>query len=130
MLHGPEHVAEQEARPLQGAEQVADQRKRAALDAAIQDGRALGLIDAPLNLGGFEIRIDFLVDAHELPGALEVGHTFTQAAIAHDFPVASGLRPVLDLFGRIAWGLPTSQILSKCLVDGRLVGECSGRVLG
>ena len=77
MLHGPEHVSEQEAGPFESAEQVADQRKRTALHPTIKDGRALGLVDTPLYLGGFEIRIDFVIDAHELLRALEIGNTFS-----------------------------------------------------
>ena len=39
--------------------------------------------DAPLNLGHFQPRVDFGIDAHELAVALEIVDTFAKRAIAH-----------------------------------------------
>ena len=78
-----QHVAEQETCPFDGPEQVTDQRKATTLDPAVIDGRSARLIDTPLDLGRFEVGIDFRVNAHELTGSLEIGHTILQVAIAH-----------------------------------------------
>ena len=69
-----ERVAEEEAGPLQGSEQVADHREAAALDAREEEGRAPGAIDAPLDLGHLEIRVDQGVDAHEVLMAFQVAN--------------------------------------------------------
>ena len=70
---GVERVAEQEPGPLERAEQVADHREAAALDAREQNGRPAGLVDAALDLGRFQVGVDLRVDADELPGPLQVG---------------------------------------------------------
>ena len=82
--HGVERVAEEKARALEGAEQVADHRKAAALDAGEEQRRPARLVDAPLDLGRFEVRIDLVVDAHELAGPFEIGDTCTQAGVTHE----------------------------------------------
>ena len=83
MADGVERVAKQEARPLEGAEQVADHGKAAALDAGEVHRRPAGLVDAALDLGRFQVRIDLLLDAHQLAGALQVVDAFAEVAIAH-----------------------------------------------
>ena len=83
MPHRREGVAEQEARALEGAEEVADHREGAALDAGEVERGAARLVDAPLNLGHFEVGIDFRLDADELAGALQIGDTGAEVAVAH-----------------------------------------------
>ena len=76
-------VAKEEARAFQCAEQVADHGKRTALEPGEEERRPRRLIGAPLNLGGFQIRIDFRLDAHELAeSALDRTHSL-KTAIAH-----------------------------------------------
>src|SRR5262249_24521391 len=83
MPDGFEAIAEQEARALEGAEEIADHRKAAALDAREEQCGTLGLVDAALDLGRLEMRIDFVGDAEELPRAFEIAHTFLQAGVTH-----------------------------------------------
>jgi hypothetical protein len=78
-----EHVAEKKTRALQRAKEVTDHGEAATLDARVIDGRPLGLIDAALDLGSFEVGVDFLLDAHELTGALQILHAKPQTAVAH-----------------------------------------------
>src|SRR5262249_40917691 len=85
-----EGVAEEEASALEGAEQVADHREAATLDAGEVEGGAAGPVDATVDGRGFEIRIDLLLDADELTGSLQVGDTCTETAIAHDNAAVGG----------------------------------------
>src|SRR6266545_4841506 len=86
--HGIEGIAEKVARPFEGAEQVAYHRKAAALDAGEENGGALRLVDAPLDLGGLQVGVDLDVEAHEPAGSLQVEDAFAQTAVT-DAPVAS-----------------------------------------
>ena len=63
-----ERVAEQEPRPLERPEQVAEQRERRPLDPPEQQGRPAGLVDPPLDGGGLQVGVDLPVDDDELPG--------------------------------------------------------------
>ena len=45
-----------------------------------------------LDFGRFEIRVDFLLNADELPAPVQIRHTFAQAAIAHRTPHARAER--------------------------------------
>jgi hypothetical protein len=65
-------VAEEVAGPLDRAEQVRDHWEPTALDVGIQDGRSSAGIDAALDLSCFQARIDLVVQAHEVAGAVEV----------------------------------------------------------
>ena len=62
MPHGVDRVAEQEAHPFEGAEQVADHREVAALDPLEEQGRSADRTDAPLDLGHLQARIDLRAD--------------------------------------------------------------------
>ena len=86
MADGGERVAEEEPRPLDGAEQVADHREGATLDALEQQRRPGGLVDAPLDFGHFQARVDFLADPDQPAGAFQVGDTLVQGAMAHASP--------------------------------------------
>ena len=83
MADGFERVAEQETAAFEGAEQVADHRESAALDAREEQGGALGLVDAALDLRHLEMRIDLGVDADEMPMAFEVADAILQAGVSH-----------------------------------------------
>ena len=61
-----ERVAKQELRPVERAEQVAQERERRPLGPAEQQRRAARLIDPPLDGGDLQIRVDLLVDDDEL----------------------------------------------------------------
>ena len=80
---GSERVAEQEAGPLQRAEQVADHRKGTALDPRKIQGRPARLVHFAVNQGHLQAGIDLDIDPPQLPGSLQVGDTVPQAAIAH-----------------------------------------------
>ena len=78
-----ERVAEQETATVEGAEEVADHRESAALDAREEQGGALSLVDATLDLGHLEMRIDLDVDADEMAMTLEVADAVLQAGVTH-----------------------------------------------
>src|SRR5262249_39103362 len=78
-----EGVAEEVAGPGQGAEQVAQHREAAALEAREVNRRAVRLVDAPLDLGRFEVRVDLDVEPDELAGAFQVGEAVSKVAVAH-----------------------------------------------
>ena len=81
--HRLERIAKQELRPVERAEQVAQDRERRPLGAAKEQGRAPRLINPPLDRGDFQIRVDLLVDDDELPGCFQVADAFRQRSIAH-----------------------------------------------
>src|SRR5216683_3921469 len=64
---GAEGVAEEVARALHRAEEIADHRKAATLDALEVKRRPARLVNTPVDGGGFQVRVDLLLDAHELP---------------------------------------------------------------
>src|SRR5579871_4294846 len=76
-----EGVAEQETGPLQGAEQVAYHREGTALDTDEIKGRSAGLVDAPVDGRGLQVRVDLLLDADQLGSALQIGEALAKAAI-------------------------------------------------
>ena len=61
-----QRVAKDIPHPLHRAEQIADHREAAAFDAGEIDGRPAGAKHPPLNLGRLQLRIDRLLDAHQL----------------------------------------------------------------
>ena len=65
--HRLERVAKQELRPVERAEQVAQDRECRPLGPAKQQGRPARLINPPLDGGDFQIGVDLLVDDDELP---------------------------------------------------------------
>src|SRR5438105_3583323 len=99
--HGVVAVAEQEARALDGAEQVADHREVAALDALEEQGRPAGRVHAPVDRRGFEVRVDLDPDTDELARPLQVGDTGSQAGVSHRCALAPRLR-LQDL--KSLWG--------------------------
>ena len=60
-----------------------DHREAAALHVGEEQRGAAGGIDAALDLGDFELGVDFGVDAHELFVALEIVDAFAKCSIAH-----------------------------------------------
>ena len=78
-----ERVAEQEPRPLERAEQVADHREAAALDPREVERRPAGLVDPALDLGRLQVRVDLGVDADQLAVPLEVVDARAQAGVRH-----------------------------------------------
>ena len=84
MPHALQAVAEHEAGAVHRAEQVADHREAATLDAREEQRGAAGGADAALDFGDFEAGIDFGFDANELSAALQIVDTFAQCAIAHE----------------------------------------------
>jgi hypothetical protein len=82
--NGFEGVSEQEARPLRGSEQVADDWERAALNAGEENRRASRSIETALDLGRLQIRIDFMCDPNQVPGALEVIDTLAKGSVSHE----------------------------------------------
>ena len=83
LLDALEAVAEQEPGPLDRAEQVAEHREAAAADAREEQRRPAGGIDAPLNLGDFEPRVDLGIDPHQLAMPLEIVDALAQGSVAH-----------------------------------------------
>src|SRR5262249_10915902 len=79
-----EPVAEEEARALHRADQVANHRKAPVLDAGKVESGAANLIDAAVHLGRFQVGVDFLLDAQQLAAGFQVGETGLQAAVAHE----------------------------------------------
>jgi hypothetical protein len=71
---GLEHVAEKEARPFQGAAQVADHREGRTLDPLVEQGRSARLVDSPVDGRRLEIGIDLLVQPDQLPCSFQVDH--------------------------------------------------------
>jgi hypothetical protein len=69
-------VAEHEASAVDGAEEVRDHGEAAALHAREEQRRAAAGVDTALDLGDFEMGVDFSVDANELLAALEIVDTF------------------------------------------------------
>src|SRR5579872_5360597 len=86
MSHRSQGVAEEEARALDGAEEVARHQEAAALDAGEQQGGAARLVDAPVDLRGLQVRVDFLLDPDELPRPPQVGQALPKTAVAHLAP--------------------------------------------
>src|SRR5438128_2149629 len=83
MPYGIEHVAKEKPCPLDGAKKVADHRKPATLDAAVEESRPARGVDAPLNFRRFEIRIDLVIETDQLPRPLQIGDTFAETAVTH-----------------------------------------------
>ena len=82
--HSVERVSEQESSPLDRAEQIREQREGTPFCSIEQQCRTAGLVDPTLNLGDFQVRIDFRIDANQLLRPFKVGDTFLKIAIAHD----------------------------------------------
>ena len=76
--HRLERVAKHEFRPIERAEQVAQNRERRPLDPAKEQGGPARLIDPALDGGDFEIGVDLLVDDDELPVSFQVADAFRQ----------------------------------------------------
>src|SRR5688572_5797305 len=55
MLHGPEHVAKEEARTLERAEEVRRHREAATPDAREEERRAARLVNSALDLRRFQV---------------------------------------------------------------------------
>src|SRR5262245_2880893 len=83
MPDGLQRVTKKEPRTLQRAEEVADHGKGATFHPFKENRRSACLIDTPVNLGCFQIRIDLLLNAHQMAGALEVGNASTEIGITH-----------------------------------------------
>ena len=81
--HRLERVAKQELRPVERAEQVAQERERRPLGPAEQQGRSARLIDPPLDGGDLQVRVDLLVDDDELLLSFQVADAFRQRSITH-----------------------------------------------
>ena len=103
--HGVECVSKQKPRALHRPEQIREQRETTAFRLREEQRWAASLINAALNLGDFQTRIDFRVDANELFRSLQVGDTFLEIAIAHTVvvfghsPFAKEAKPYRDRQG-------------------------------
>ena len=84
-----ESIAEDEAGPLQRAEQVAEQRKAAADGIGEEQRRAPSLIDASLQRADFQVGIERHIDTEQLAAPLKIDNTFLQIFVAH------GVKPVV-----------------------------------
>jgi len=79
-----ERVAKQKPHPLHGAEQVAQHREGTAADVPQEDRRPAGPKHPALDLGGFEMGVDRLVDNNQLAGGLEVVDAVAKRLVAHE----------------------------------------------
>ncbi len=87
-FHAAKSVAEQKPGAVHRPKQVADHGKPTVSHVGKIDGRAAGGIHTPLHLGRLQTGVDFIVDADELPGLLQVIHTLPQIAISHGLRAA------------------------------------------
>ena len=71
------------SRALEAAEQVRRHGKARAFDALEQERRSAHLVDATLNLGRLQVRIDLALDAYELACPLERLHALARAVKSH-----------------------------------------------
>ena len=78
-----ERVAEQEAGPVGGAEQVADRRERTPLEPLEQHGRAPRPVQSSLDFGQLEIWVDLVADADEAAVPLQVGDALAEVEVSH-----------------------------------------------
>jgi hypothetical protein len=67
MPHRVERIAKQESSPFLRPEQIRRHWKTASLHPREQQSGAPGLVDPPLNFGGFKTRVDFGLDPHKVP---------------------------------------------------------------
>src|SRR5262249_31376742 len=90
--HRFQSIAEEETCPLDGAEKIADHRKATALHAREENGRATRLVDAPVDVRGFQVRIDLRIDANQLPAPLEISDAGTKRWISHPEKILAARR--------------------------------------
>ena len=74
-------MAKNKPRTLGRTEQIGNSRKGTALDIFKKKSRASGGVNAPLDLGHLQIRIDRLANPHQLTGPFQVVNTISQAAV-------------------------------------------------
>jgi hypothetical protein len=77
-------IPKQKPGSFDGTKQVGHHRETATFDTSEQQGGAACLINSPLNLGGFEARIDLGIDPDEMMMPFEIENSFLKAAITHN----------------------------------------------
>ena len=82
-LNARERVSEQEARALEGAEEIGHGLERRALHVLVKDGGRFCEVGASLDLGHLQVRVDLLAYPQELAVSLEVFEGTAQALITH-----------------------------------------------
>jgi hypothetical protein len=75
---------------VERAEQVAGHRKPAALDPGKIKRRSSGLIYPPMYRRSFKVRINLLLNAHELSGPLQIVQALAETAVRHGDSVGAG----------------------------------------
>src|SRR5262249_43231168 len=109
-----------------GPEQTAHHRELAALHLREEQCRSPGLIDPPLDLGGFEVGIDLLLDAHELCMPFQIDETFAQVAMGHGKWIPNTNDNVRNPLGRRA---SEDAISTRLRVGLTMLFLCHGRQL-
>src|SRR5690606_37450830 len=100
-LHALERVTEEEACPLDRAEEIRYGPERRAAHLLEQDRRTARREHALVNRRHLEVRVDFFPDPHQVAVRLEIGDAFLQTPVSHSLRDSASderpLRPVPDL---------------------------------
>jgi len=80
---GVERVSEEEPRAIGRAEQVGEDRELACLDPRKQDGWSAGPVKTALDLRGFEVGVDLVVDSDQVSAPFEIVNAFAEVSVSH-----------------------------------------------